>query len=49
MRANFLPISVAGVFHARHYVGLERISLLEQLAHTLRIRTLDAGQSLQIS
>jgi hypothetical protein len=49
MRANFLLIRVPGVFHARHYVGLERVSLLEQLVDTLRIRTFDAGQSLQIS
>jgi hypothetical protein len=49
VRANFLLISVPRVFHARHYVGLERVSFLEQLVDTLRIRTLDAGQSLQIS
>ena len=46
MRANFLFIGVPGVFHDRHYVGLERVSFLEQLADTLRIRTFDAGQSL---
>src|SRR5260370_381352 len=49
VRANFLLISVPSVFHARHYVGLERVSFLEQLVDTLRIRTLDAGQPLQIS
>src|SRR6516164_513552 len=36
-------------FHALQHLGLERVSLLEQLVHTLRIRTLDIGQSLQIS
>src|SRR5207244_9368306 len=45
VRENFLLISVPSVFHARHYVGLERVSFLEQLVNTLRIRTLDAGQS----
>src|SRR5438445_4580617 len=49
VRANFLLISVPGVFDARHYVGLERVSFIEQLVDTLRIRTFDAGQSLQIS
>src|SRR3981081_918163 len=49
MRANFPLVSVIGVFHALHHVGLERVSFLEQLVHTLRIRTLDVGQSLQIS
>ena len=43
MRVNFPLVSVPGVFHARHYVGLERVSFLEQLVHTLRIRTLDVG------
>ena len=49
MRANFRLVSVPGVFHALHRFGLERVSLLEQLVHTLGIRTLDVGQSLQIS
>src|SRR6266850_4864968 len=49
MRVNFPLVSVIGVFHALHHVGLERVSFLEQLVHTLRIRTLDVGQSLQIS
>src|SRR6266566_9461975 len=49
MRANFLLISVPGVFHALHYVSLKRVSFLEQLVDTLRIRTFDAGQSLQVS
>ena len=43
MRANFALVSVPGVFHARHHLGLERVSLLEQLVHTLRIRTLDCS------
>lgn len=43
MRANFPLISAPGVFHARHYVSFERVSLLEQLIDTLRIRTLDVG------
>jgi hypothetical protein len=47
--ANFLLVGFPGVFHALHRLGLERVSLLEQLVHTLRIRTLDVGQSLQIS
>jgi len=49
MCANFPLVGILGVFHALHHVGLERVSLLEQLVHTLRIRTLDVGQSLQIS
>src|SRR5271156_825518 len=49
MRANFPLVSVPGVFHALHRVGLERVSFLKQLVHTLRIRTFDVGQSLQIS
>jgi hypothetical protein len=44
--ANFLLVGFPGVFHALHRLGLERVSLL---VHTLRIRTLDVGQSLQIS
>src|ERR1035438_2640129 len=43
MRANLLLVSVTGVFYARHCVGLERVSFLDQLAHALRIRTLDVG------
>src|SRR5467141_266093 len=49
MRANFHLVSVPGVFDALHHIGLERISFLKQLVHTLRIRTFDIGQSLQIS
>src|SRR3981081_337706 len=49
MRSNFPLVSVPGVFHALHHVGLERVSFFEQLVHTLRIRSLDVGQSLQIS
>src|SRR5271157_1409917 len=49
MCANFPLVSVPGVFHSLHHIGLERVSLLEQLVHTLRIRTLNVGQSLQIS
>src|SRR5580704_1051157 len=49
MRANFPFVSVPGVFYALHHVGLERVPLLEQLVYTLRIRTLDIGQALQIS
>src|SRR5271156_1043722 len=49
MRVNFPLVSVPGVFHALHHIGLERVSFVEQLVYTLRIRTLDAGQSLQIS
>jgi len=43
MRANLPLISAPSVFHARHYVSFERVSLLEQLVDTLRIRTLDVG------
>jgi hypothetical protein len=43
MRANFPTLSVPSVFHAHHYVGLERVSFLEQLLYTLRIRTFDVG------
>jgi hypothetical protein len=46
MRANLLLASFTSVFHARHCVGLERVSFLDQLGHTLRIRTFDVGQSL---
>ena len=46
MRANLFLVSVTSVFHARHCVGLERVSFLDQLGHTLRIRTFDVGQSL---
>src|SRR5271156_832359 len=49
MRANFPLVSVPGVFHALHRVGLERVSFLKQLVHTLRIRPFNVGQSLQIS
>ena len=47
--ANFPLVSVPGVFHALHRVSLERVSFLKQLVHTLRIRTFNVGQSLQIS
>jgi hypothetical protein len=43
MRSNLPLISAPSVFHARHYVSFERVSLLEQLVDTLRIRTLDVG------
>ena len=44
VRADFpRPTSVPGVFHAFHYFGLERVSFLEQLLDTLRIRGLDVG------
>ena len=49
MSTNLPLISVLGVFHAFHRLGLERVSFLEQLVHTLRIRAFDVGQSLQIS
>ena len=49
MRADFALVSVPGVFNPLHRLALERVSLLEQLVHTLRIRTLGVGQSLQIS
>ena len=39
MRANFPLISALRVFRARHYVSFERVSLLEQLVDTRRIRT----------
>jgi hypothetical protein len=40
---NFPLVSVPGLFYSFHHLGLERVSLLEQLVHTLRIRTLDAN------
>jgi hypothetical protein len=46
MRANLLLFSVTSVLYARHCVGLEHVSFLDQLAHTLRIRSFDVGQSL---
>jgi len=47
--ANFPLVSVPGVFHPLYHVRLKRVPFPEQLVHTLRIRTLDVGQSLQIS
>ena len=35
MSANFTLVSVLGILHARRHFGLERISLLEELIHTL--------------
>src|SRR5208282_3863445 len=49
MGANLLLVSVTSVFHTHHCVSLERVSFLDQLAHTLRIRTFDVRQSLQVS
>ena len=49
MRANLFLVGVTSVFHPHYCVGLERVSFLEQLLYTLRIRTFDVGQSLQIS
>src|SRR6266436_2455833 len=49
MRVNFAPVGVAGVLYALHRFGLEGVSFFEQLVHTFRIRTFEAGQSLQIS
>jgi hypothetical protein len=49
VRVNFSLVGVAGVLHALHCLGLERVSFLEQLVHTLGIRTFNAGQSLQSS
>ncbi len=46
VRANLLLVSVTSVFHACHCVGLERVSFLDQLGHTLRICTFDVGQPL---
>jgi hypothetical protein len=43
MRANFPLNPAPGVFHASHDFGLERVSFLDELAHTLRIRSLDVG------
>ena len=43
MRANFLLVSAPSVFHTNYYVSFERVSLLDQLVDTLRIRTLDVG------
>jgi hypothetical protein len=43
MCANFPLVSVPGVFHALHHLGLERVSFFEQLVYTFGIRTLDVG------
>jgi len=43
MRANFPLVTVIGIFHAFNHVGLERVSFLEQLVDTLRIRALGVG------
>src|SRR5580704_14284620 len=40
---------VSGVLHTLHHVGLESVSLLEELVDTLRRGTLAVGQSLQVS
>jgi hypothetical protein len=47
--ANFPFISLPCAFDASHHVSLERISFLDQLLDTLRVRAFGAGQSLQIS
>ena len=39
---DFLPVGIPGVLHALHGVGLERVSFLEQLVHTLGIRSFEA-------
>jgi hypothetical protein len=49
MRANFLTLSIPSVFHAHHYVGLERVPFPEQFVHAFRICAFNVGQSLQIS
>jgi hypothetical protein len=36
MRANFALLSVIGIFHALHHVGLERVSFLDQLVDAPR-------------
>src|SRR5207302_6261113 len=48
-RANLPFISGLGVLHARHNVGFESVTFLEQLVDTLRICTFDSGYSLLIS
>src|SRR5882762_2972868 len=40
VRANFPLIVPPGVFHASHDFCLERVSFLDQLAHTLRVHSL---------
>ena len=41
VRANSLLIGGVSSFHARHYVGLERVSFLDQFVDALRVRALD--------
>jgi hypothetical protein len=46
---DFLLVSVVGALNAGDYVRFKRVSFLQQLVDTLRIRRFDVGQSLQIS
>jgi hypothetical protein len=49
VRANFSRGIPSSVLDALHGICFERVSLFEQFVNTLRVRTCDAGQSLQIS
>ena len=49
MRVDFLFLGILGVFHAFHYIRLERVSFLKQFVDAFRIRTFAPGQSLPIS
>lgn len=44
--SNLFFIGIVSLFHAFYGSGFESISLFEQLADALRIRTLDIGQAL---
>jgi len=49
MRVDLAPIIARVIFNAAHHARLERVSFLKQLVNTLRIRSFDVGQALQIS
>jgi len=43
MRANFLLISVPGVFRARHYVGLERVPFDDVFYYVFEAMAIQSG------
>ena len=49
VRVYFPSVLVVGLFDARHHTGLKRVTFVNQLVNTFRVRAFDVGQSLQIS
>lgn len=47
--AHLPNTTFAGVFNAGDYSRLERVSLLDQLVHTFRIRRFQIGQTLKVT